>query len=224
MRTIQDSLNRAMSENKTSKKVSSQFPTQQAIQKHFNRHDKAMAKIVKKVGPIKLKPNKKYFLVLCRSIISQQISVKAADAIMSRFLKLFHNQNPTPQRVQEISESKIREAGLSKQKIAYMKDLSDKFLNKSINARKFQFLENEEIIEILTQVYGVGRWTAEMFLIFSLGRPNVFPAGDLGVRVAIKNIYKLNAVPSIKEVKYYEGKWSPFETAGAWYAWKSLNP
>jgi len=213
-----------MSENKTSKKLSSQLPSQHTIQRHFNKYDKAMAKIVKKVGPIKLKPNKKYFLVLCRSIISQQISVKAADAIMSRFLKLFPNQNPTPQRVHEISETIIREAGLSKQKVAYMKDLSEKFLNKSINPRKFQFMGNEEVIENLTQVYGVGRWTAEMFLIFSLGRPDVFPAGDLGVRVAIKNIYKLDAVPSIKESKPYGEKWSPFETAGAWYAWRSLNP
>jgi DNA-3-methyladenine glycosylase II len=213
-----------MSINKTSKNLPPQLPTQQTIQRHFNKHDKAMAKIVKKVGPIKLKPNKKYFLVLCRSIISQQISVKAADAIMSRFLKLFPNQNLTPPRVQEIPESKIREAGLSKQKVAYMKDLSEKFLNKSINPRKFQFMENEEIIENLTQVYGVGRWTAEMFLIFSLGRPDIFPAGDLGVRTAIKNIYNLDAVPSIKGSKPYGEKWSPFETIGAWYAWRSLTP
>lgn len=183
-----------------------------------------MAKIIKRVGPIKLKPNKKYFLVLCRSIISQQISVKAADAIMDRFLKLFPKQTPTPQRVREISESKIREAGLSKQKIAYMKDLSKKFLDKTINPRKFQFMKNEEIIESLTQVYGVGRWTAEMFLIFSLGRPDVFPVGDLGVRAAIKNIYNLATMPSAKDLKPYGEKWAPYETVGSWYAWRSLNP
>jgi DNA-3-methyladenine glycosylase II len=212
-----------MIKNKTSKSIPPQLPNQKAIQRHFDKYDKTMAKIIKKVGSIKLKPNKKYFLVLCRSIISQQISVKAADAIMTRFLKLFPNQSLTPQRVQEIPESEIRKAGLSKQKIAYIKDLSEKFINKSINPRKFQFMENEEIIENLTQVYGVGKWTAEMFLIFSLGRPNVFPAGDLGVRTAIKNIYKLNALPSIKELKPYGEKWAPFETVGAWYAWRSLN-
>ncbi len=213
-----------MIQNKTCKYLPPKLPGQQTIQKHFNKNDKAMAKIIKRVGPIKLKPNKKYFLVLCRSIISQQISVKAADAIMDRFLKLFPKQTPTPQRVREISESKIREAGLSKQKIAYMKDLSKKFLDKTINPRKFQFMKNEEIIESLTQVYGVGRWTAEMFLIFSLGRPDVFPVGDLGVRAAIKNIYNLATMPSAKDLKPYGEKWAPYETVGSWYAWRSLNP
>ncbi len=213
-----------MSKDKTSKYLPSKLPGQQTIQKHFNKHDKAMAQIIKQVGPIKLKPNKKYFFVLCRSIISQQISVKAADAIMGRFLKLFPKQTPTPQRVNDISELKIRGAGLSKQKVAYMKDLSGKFLDKSINPRKFQFMKNEEIIESLTQVYGVGRWTAEMFLIFSLGRPDVFPVGDLGVRSAIQNIYKLKDMPSAKDLKPYGEKWAPYETVGSWYAWRSLNP
>jgi|TARA_B110000438_G_C15670086_1_gene587800 DNA-3-methyladenine glycosylase II len=213
-----------MNEKKSPKYFPQKLPTDQAIQKHFNKHDKAMAKIIKQVGPIQLKQNKKYFFVLCRSIISQQISTKAADAIMARFMTLFPNQNLTPKRAHETSNSKIREAGISKQKSAYIKDLSDKFLNKSINPRKFQFLGNEEIIENLTQVYGVGRWTAEMFLIFSLGRPDVFPVGDLGVRTAIKKIYKLETLPSVRDLKSYGEKWAPFESIGTWYAWRSLNP
>ncbi len=213
-----------MSETKSQKYIPHKFPSHKTIQNHFNKRDKAMAKIIKQVGPIQLRQNKKYFFVLCRSIISQQISVKAADAIMSRFMKLFLNQNPTPQRVHETPDSKIREAGLSKQKVAYMKDLSEKFLNKSINPRKFQFMKNEEVIENLTQVYGVGRWTAEMFLIFSLGRPDIFPVGDLGVRIAIQKIYKLETQPSAKDLKPYGEKWTPFETVGTWYCWRSLNP
>ena len=149
-----------MSQNKRYKYFPKNLPSQKTIQKHFNKHDKTMALIVKRVGPIKLKPNKKYFLVLCRSIISQQISVKSAEAILRRFLKLFPKQFPSPQSVQETSDSKLHRAGLSKQKVAYMKNLSEKFIDKSINPRSFQFMKNEEIVENLTQVYGIGSWTA----------------------------------------------------------------
>jgi DNA-3-methyladenine glycosylase II len=162
-------------------------------------------------------------MVLSRSIVSQQISVAAADTIYSRFQKLFDGRIPTPERVAGLTDESLRTAGLSRQKISYMKDLSRHFLDGTIRPRQLNYLDNDEIIDRLTQVRGIGRWTVEMFLIFSLNRLDVLPVDDLGLRVAVQNIYGMKARPDAKRLRTIGKKWSPLETVGTWYAWRSLD-
>ena len=130
---------------------------------------------------------------------------------------------PTPERVAGLKDAPLRSAGLSRQKAAYLKDLSLRFLDGSIRPRQLNYLGNEEIIDRLTGVHGIGRWTAEMFLIFSLNRLDVLPVDDLGLRVAVQKVYGMKARPDAKRLRAIGKKWSPFETIATWYAWRSLN-
>ena len=182
-----------------------------------------MACLIQSLGPFLLKRNRSYFVVLCRSIVSQQISVAAADTIYSRFQKLCGSRAPTPERVAGLRDAPLKAAGLSRQKAAYLKDLSHRFLDRTIRSRQLNYLSNEEIIDRLTKVHGIGRWTAEMFLIFSLNRLDVLPVDDLGLRAAVQNIYRMKDRPDAKRLRAIGKKWSPFETVATWYAWRSLN-
>lgn len=200
-----------------------ELPSHRRIWNHFKERDPEIARVIQAVGPFRLKRNRNYFVVLCRSIVSQQISTAAAETIYSRFRKLFDGRAPTPERVAGLRDASLRTAGLSRQKTAYLKDLSRRFLDQSIRPRQLNYLNNEEIIERLTGVHGIGRWTAEMFLIFSLNRLDVLPVDDLGLRVAVQNIYRMKDRPDAKRLRTIGKKWSPFETVGTWYAWRSLN-
>ncbi len=182
-----------------------------------------MARVIKEIGECKLKRNKNYFVVLCKSIVSQQISTKAADTIFDRFKCLFEKKRPRPHLVRNLSLETMQKVGLSRQKISYLKDLGEKFLENRIRPNKLSYLSNEEVIQCLTQVHGIGRWTAEMFLIFSLNRLDVLPVDDLGLKIAVKNIYGLQKNPDAKKLKNIAKPWQPFETLGTWYAWRSLN-
>jgi DNA-3-methyladenine glycosylase II len=172
---------------------SSVLPTRRLILGHFKKHDPKMANVIHKVGPLRLQRNRNYFVVLCRSIVSQQISTAAADTIFTRFQKLFEGKAPTPERVAGLKDTSLRTAGLSRQKAAYLKDLSRRFLDGSIRPRQLNYMGNEEVVGRLTGVHGIGRWTAEMFLIFSLNRLDVLPVDDLGLRVAVQTIYGMKA-------------------------------
>jgi DNA-3-methyladenine glycosylase II len=200
-----------------------ELPTRRLILSHFKERDPKIASVIQSIGPFRLKRNRNYFVVLCRSIVSQQISTSAAETIYSRFQKLFDGHAPTPERVAGVNDAPLRAAGLSRQKSAYIKDLSRRFLDGTIRPRQLSYLGNEEIINRLTLVHGIGRWTAEMFLIFSLNRLDVLPVDDLGLRVAVQNIYRLKARPDAKRLRAIGKKWSPFETVATWYAWRSLN-
>lgn len=200
-----------------------ELPTRRRILSHFKQRDPKMSSVIQKVGPFRLQRNRKYFMVLSRSIISQQISVSAAESIYRRFQKLFDGRTPTPERVAGLKDESLRTAGLSRQKVAYIKDLSRHFLDGTIRSRQMIYLGNEEIIDRLTQVHGIGRWTVEMFLIFSLNRLDVLPVDDLGLRVAVQNIYGMKARPNAKRLRAIGKKWSPLETVGTWYAWRSLD-
>ncbi len=201
-----------------------ELPTRRRILTHFKERDPTMARVIQAVGPFQLKRNRNYFVVLCRSIVSQQISVAAADTIYSRFQKLFDGRSPTPERVSKLKEEPMRAAGLSRQKTAYLKDLSHRFLDGTVRPRQLNYLGNEEIIGQLTTVHGIGRWTAEMFLIFSLNRLDVLPVDDLGLRVAVQNIYGMKTRPDAKRLRAIGKKWNPLETVATWYGWRSLNP
>lgn len=182
-----------------------------------------MADLIREIGPFQLKKNRKYFQVLCKAIISQQISTQAARTISARFCSLFDRNFPNPQRVFEMPESNLRGVGLSRQKAAYLKDLSKHFVEKSIRPHRLPHLSNEDVILTLTGVHGIGRWTAEMFLIFSLNRLNVLPVTDLGLQNAVKILYGTKNQPSVKKIRSLGKKWNPLETVATWYAWRKLD-
>ena len=199
------------------------IPSRKEILLHFDKNDAVMAQLIRKSGPIKLKRNRNYFIVLCNAIIGQQISVAAADAITIRFNKLFNGHSPTPQGVIKLSEIDLRKAGLSKQKVAYLKDLSFHFYEKILRPHRLHHMGNDEVICQLTKVHGIGRWTAEMFLIFSLNRPDVLPVGDLGLQLALKKLYRMRQLPTVKRMRTIGRKWNPLETVGTWYAWRAQD-
>ena len=200
------------------------FPSRKKILKHFDTRDPIIARVIREVGPFLLKRNKNYFIVLCKPIISQQISTKAAESIFKRFRKIFDGKFPTPRRVLALNEAAMRGAGLSKQKTDYLKNLSGKFLDKTIRPQRLVYLSNEELIQQLIAVHGIGRWTAEMFMIFSLNRLDILPIGDLGFRLALKNLYNMKSLPSVKKMKGLGKKWHPYETIATWYAWRTQDP
>ena len=199
------------------------LPSRKVILQHFDMRDLVIAGVIRRVGAFKLSRNRNYFLVLCKAIIAQQISTKAAETITLRFENLFPGVRATAERVQSLPKNQLREAGLSQQKVKYVKDLSEKFLDGTIRPHRMAYLENEEIIRQLTEVYGIGRWTAEMFLIFSLNRMNVMPVGDLGFRAGLKQLYNMRALPTPERMRVLAKKWHPFETVGTWYTWRILD-
>jgi len=173
-------------------------------------------------GTCTLKPHRNYFHTLVGSIISQQISVKAAESIERRLLEQ-NGGTFEPNNLMRLKTSQFHKAGVSPQKIRYLKDLSRKWLNGSIKHATFSNLSDEEIITELVKVKGIGRWTAEMFLIFSLGRLDVLPVDDLGFKKAIRKVYGSSAVPSERSIRRLGEKWRPYRSVATWYLWKSLD-
>jgi DNA-3-methyladenine glycosylase II len=193
-------------------------------QKHLKKVDPILSKIIGRVKLTERKAHKRYFESLCVAIINQQLSGKAAATIEKRFTSLFKGAGfPSPRQVLLKSDAKLRTAGLSFQKIGYIKSLAKLVDAGKINFRKFAKLSDEEIIEILTQVKGIGRWTAEMFLMFCLNRPDVFSHGDLGLKNAVKKWYKLDKDRHSKKYHQLINSWSPHRTAAARYLWASLD-
>jgi DNA-3-methyladenine glycosylase II len=191
---------------------------------YLKKSDPVLKKIILRSGDCKLRPMKNHFAALLESIVSQQLSVKASATIFRRFLELYPGKRyPKPAAVVASSEAQLRAAGLSRQKLTYIKDLAEKFENGLIKPRKFSKMDDQQIIDALTQVKGVGRWTAEMFLIFSLNRLDVLPVDDLGFRKAVKIAYGLAELPAAAELEKIAERWRPYRSLATWYLWASLN-
>ena len=191
--------------------------------KYLSERDPVLAEIIKKVPPFTRRKSENYFISLVESIISQQLSVKAADTIYARFETLFAGKVITPEEVLELKDDVIREVGISYQKISYIKDLAEKTLESGILFEQFEIMTDEEIIEELIKVKGIGRWTGEMFLMFAMGRPDVFSYGDLGIRNAIQKLYKFDHQPTQEEAEKIAMNWKPQRTLACRYLWKSLD-
>ena len=172
----------------------------------------------------KLKIEKNYFWSLCRSIIYQQISGKAAKTISDRFLALFRSgTNIQPREVLDIDINSLYSVGLSRQKASYMKNIAEAFGNKQINDENFIMMNDEEILKQLTMIKGVGKWTAEMFLIFTLRRSDVFPVKDLGVQKGFQIVYDLDELPTIEQMNEKAEKWKPYRTIVTLYLWYAVE-
>lgn len=193
------------------------------IVNHLSAKDPILAEIIKKIPPFGKRMSGNYFVELVESIVSQQLSIKASDTIFARFKKLFKNGEITPEDARSLGVEKMRGCGISYQKISYIKDLAEKTLESAILFEQFEIMTDEEIIQELVKVRGIGRWTAEMFLMFTMGRPDVFSYGDLGIRKAIQRLYGFKKEPTQKQAEKIAEKWKPYRTYACRYLWKSLE-
>lgn len=189
--------------------------------KHLSK-DKQLKKAIAKSGRIKLKKRKNIFIYLVKSITSQQLSTKVAEVIYKRFIDLF-GEEPTPEQVLELKHEQLRAIGLSNSKVIYVQNVARFAIEKGLDLKRLNKMNNEELIEYLTKIKGVGRWTAEMIMMFALGREDVFAVDDLGIQMAIKNLYqlKINETPKLKKkmLVISEG-WSPYRTYACMYLWR----
>jgi DNA-3-methyladenine glycosylase II len=192
------------------------------IVEHFKKNDPLLYSYIEKIEEITWRSEGNYFEDLCDHIISQQLSEKAGETIFRRFKKLFPSGKITAGKVLAIPDEKIREAGCSWAKIKSLKDLAQKVQDKIVDLEKLDTFSNEKVITELVQVRGIGPWTAEMFLMFSLKRDDVFSHGDLGLRNAIQRIYGFKDKPTVKQVEKIIKKWTPYKTYACRILWKSL--
>jgi DNA-3-methyladenine glycosylase II len=191
--------------------------------KHLRRADRVLRDVIDQVGPFTLRPRRDRFGMLVRSIISQQISTGAARSILARLEALAAPEGLTAASLARFSAADWRTAGVSPQKAGYVIDLANKASDGTLQLARIGRLDDEAVIEHLVQVKGIGRWTAQMFLIFSLGRLDVFPHDDLGVRAAIRTLYGLAELPTKDESHAIAAPWRPYASIGSWYCWRSLE-
>jgi DNA-3-methyladenine glycosylase II len=195
----------------------------QAARCHLRAADPVMGAMIDAVGPYTLRFERDRFGMLVRSIVSQQISTAAARAIRQRLYQLAGPNGLTADNLLRFSPDQLRAVGLSQQKSEYVKDLAFQVNQGTVDLRRIGRLTDEQVIGTLTQVKGIGRWTAQMFLIFCLGRPDVFPHDDLGVRTAIRDHYGLADLPNKTVSHEIAAPWRPYASVASWYCWRSLD-
>lgn len=218
-----------MKQYNESLKINSEDSFDQKIIKavnHLKRNDNILAKVINEVGRCTLKPQTDPFESIIDAVISQQLSMYAAQSIFNRFVEFYKPKNfPTPDDILKTKDDDLRKIGISNAKIRCIKDLCEKIKSGKIYLNQIQNLSDEEIVKELTQVKGIGRWTAHMFLIFSLGRLNVLPTEDLGIRKGIMKLYRLRKLPDENKIREIANKnnWFPYCSIASWYIWRSLE-
>jgi len=191
---------------------------------HLSKADPVLARIIAEVGALGIQPRRERFQALVRNIVFQQLAGAAANAIYGRFVGSFPGAEfPSPEQVLAKPDAELRSVGLSEKKVLYIKDLAAHVRDGKLNFHRFHRMTDEEIIADLTRVKGIGRWTAEIFLMFNLGRPDVMPADDLGVQNAVRRHYRMRQRPNRKRLLKHAERWRPYRTAAAWYLWRSLR-
>ena len=185
--------------------------------------DSNLEKIIKIVGKYSINIRNDPFQSLVESIIYQQLAGRAANAIYNRFINYYNNKQITPARILNSPNDNLKKVGLSNRKIDYLKDLASHVYDGRINLEELPKMNDEEIINKLVNVKGIGRWTSEMFLIFSLGRQDILPVTDLGVRKAIQKAYSLSELPKPNTMMEIGKPWRPYRSIATWYLWKSLS-
>ncbi|HEY5620470.1 MAG TPA: DNA-3-methyladenine glycosylase 2 family protein [Candidatus Bathyarchaeia archaeon] len=189
--------------------------------RHLRKNDKTLARAIDKVGPFKFELEDGYYKSLVGAIIFQQLAGKAAQAILNRFKQLYNGKVPSPEEYLRTDESKLRSAGLSPQKISYIRDLCQRIEKGELDLKGLRDLPDDEVVSRLDAVRGVGRWTAEMFLIFVLGRTDVLPVDDLGLRKAAKRVYGLRKLPSRERFETLASNWHPYCSIATLFLWRT---
>jgi 3-methyladenine DNA glycosylase/8-oxoguanine DNA glycosylase len=188
--------------------------------------DAALAAIIRHVGPCRLRVawRSHYFRALVEAIVYQQLSGKAAATILARFRSLYPGSRfPAPEQILGTPVDRFRAAGLSKQKTSYIRDLASRAAAGAFPAKRLASLPDEAVIAHLTEIKGIGQWTAEMFLIFCLGRPDILSPSDLGIRKAVQRAYGYKSLPSTRTVERHGRKWIPYRSIACWYLWASVD-
>ena len=189
---------------------------------HLKKCDPVLRSIIERVGPCRMEFGRAEFSAVAEAIVYQQLNGRAALTIFKRFSALA-GEPVTPQGILKLSDEQLRSVGLSKQKSSYLKDLATKAVSGRLDFSRLPELSDDEVIEHLTQVKGIGVWTAHMFLIFSLRRPNVLPTGDYGVQMAIKKHYRKRKLPKPRDMEKIARAWEPYRSVACWYMWRSLD-
>ena len=189
--------------------------------RHLRKSDPILGEVIRKAGPFRLNLRHDRFRALALAIVSQQISGKAARSIWEK-LKVVADPL-SPERIRQLSVEELRVAGLSKQKASYLIDLSEHVSEGRLNLKRIGRLSDDAVIASLIEVKGIGVWTAQMFLIFSLGRLDILPHGDLGVRMAMQKLYGLDELPNRKTCHRIAKSWRPYASIATWYCWRSLE-
>jgi DNA-3-methyladenine glycosylase II len=203
------------------------FASDEAVE-HLRASDETLKRIIDERGPLdqearlRGRPPDPYGALL-RSIVGQQLSTKAARSIYGRLEELFGGRAPTPQELLDADPELVRAAGLSRPKVKYLRSLAEHVLSGELELERLPDLGDEEVEREITAVKGLGQWTAHMFLIFHLGRPDVLPVGDLGVRRAVERAYGLEALPSAEELERLGERWAPYRSLASLYLWESLD-
>ena len=192
---------------------------------HLRKTDERIARVIEHVGTCRFIPRAEgtHFDALIRAIVYQQLSGQAASTILARVLAIFDNRYPSAAELLAVPEERLRAAGLSRQKLGYMRDLARHVADGTLPIDQMDSLDDAQIIEALTAVKGIGRWSAQMFLMFRLGRPNVLPDQDLGIRKGLQRAYRMRALPPPKKVQTIGARWSPYATYACWYLWRLLD-
>jgi DNA-3-methyladenine glycosylase II len=197
----------------------------EAAVSHLKKNDPTLAVVIRNNPLPTFTPHTHYYQELVESIISQQLSVKAAATILKRFKALFSTDFPSPKDILQQDIETFRSVGLSRQKASYIRDLAEKVENGTVRFDHLDTLTNQEVIDELIQIKGVGVWTVHMFLMFCMGRLDVLPTGDLGIRNGIHALYGFPDKPSPEDMQAIATKnqWHPYESIASWYIWQSLN-
>lgn len=190
---------------------------------HFKKADPILHSLIQKLSIDQIKPSSDLFRSLCREIIGQQLAGKAAEAICTRFMKLFPKGKVTARKLLLLPDDAVRSAGTSWAKVRSLKDLAKNVVEKNLHLPSLTNLSNDDVVKELVKVKGIGPWTAEMFLMFSLAREDIFSYGDLGLQNAIQKLYKLPHKPTQKQLQILSKKWSPYRTFACLLLWESLD-
>ena len=201
--------------------IPSNLHMQKAIN-HLKKADPVIAAIIKRIGPFRMEYGPPEFHSLAEAIIYQQLNGTAALTIFKRFAALA-GEPLTPAGIQKLTDEQLRSVGLSKQKSSYLRDMAERAASGQLDFSRLHELPDEEVIKHLTQVKGVGVWTAQMFLMFTLKRPNVLPTGDFGVQMAIKRHYNKRKIPKPEQMEKIAKLWEPYRSIACWYLWKSMD-
>ena len=199
--------------------------TYRAAVAHLKRADPRLAAVITAVGPCRFEPRAEgtHFEAVARAIVFQQLSGKAAGTIHRRFHGIYGDRAPEPQELLDTTDDALRAVGLSRQKVGYLRDLSARVASGDVPLHTLEAMSDEDAIAALTKVKGIGRWTAQMFLMFRLGRPDVLPELDLGIQKGIQLAYGKRKLPTPKDVLKIGAPWAPWRTIASWYLWRSLD-
>ena len=189
---------------------------------HLKKSDPIMRAIIERIGPCRMEYGPPEFHSLAEAIIYQQLNGKAAIVIFKRFAALA-GEPLTAEGILKLTDEQMRSVGLSKQKSSYLRDMAERAASGQLEFRKLHEMSDEEVIKHLTQVKGVGPWTAQMFLMFTLRRPNILPTGDFGVQMAIKKLYNKRKIPKPAQMEKLARAWEPYRSIACWYLWKSID-